>query len=122
MIKVAFASKDGVNVNDHFGWCEAFYIYEIDENSFKYIKTVDSSEKKEEEGDKLIYKISCLDESDIVYVTQIGPKASAMVQSAGIYPMRAIKESEPIEEVIAALQKLMSAPPLWLKRIVMKAS
>ena len=68
-----------------------------------------------------VYKISCLQDSDIVYVLQIGPKASSMVQSANIYPMRATHENEKIEDVIQSIQKLMKDnAPLWLKRIMMK--
>ncbi|MEA3288667.1 MAG: NifB/NifX family molybdenum-iron cluster-binding protein, partial [Campylobacterota bacterium] len=88
MIKIAFASKDNIHVNQHFGWCEKFYIYEIDGDSFSLVDEVDSSLKKEEEVEKLNYKISCVEGCDIIYVSQIGPKAANMVQSAGIYPMR----------------------------------
>jgi len=121
-MKVAFASKDGIHVNEHFGWCQAFYIYEVNEESFELLKIVDSSQKYEDEVDKLTYKIESLDGSDIVYVTQIGPKASNMVKLAGVYPLKASSEEEKIEEVIASLQKLMRGnAPLWLKRIMMKA-
>ena len=119
-MKVAFASKDGIHVNEHFGWCQAFYIYEVLEDKYELLKIVDSSQKYEDEVDKLTYKIESLDESDIVYVTQIGPKASNMVKIAGVYPLKAISEDEKIEEVIASLQKLMSGnTPLWLKRIIL---
>jgi len=122
IMKVAFASKDGIHVNEHFGWCQAFYIYEVNEESFELLKVVDSSQKHEDEVDKLAYKIESLDGSDIVYVTQIGPKASNMVKMAGVYPLKAANDEEKIEEVIASLQKLMKGnAPLWLKRIILKA-
>ncbi len=120
MIRIAFASKDGENVNEHFGWCENFYVYEITQDSFSFIEKIDSSKKYEEEVDKLEYKIECVSGCDIVYVTQIGPKAANMVNLANIYPMRASKESEKIEDVISSMQKLMQNPPLWLKRILLK--
>jgi len=121
MFKIAFASKGGEIVNEHFGWCEKFYIYEIDENSYKLIDEVDSSKKYEAEVDKLEYKIDCISGSDIIYVTKIGPKAANMVKLAGVYPMKSAKEDEKIEDVLNSLQKLMSEnPPLWLKRILLK--
>lgn len=121
-MRVAFASKDGVHVNEHFGWCQMFYIYEIDGTRAHLEKSVDSSQKHDNEVDKLLYKIECIDNSDILYVTQIGPKASNMVKTAGIYPLKASSESETIEEVIASFQKLINGnPPLWLKRILLKA-
>ncbi|WP_304546402.1 NifB/NifX family molybdenum-iron cluster-binding protein [Sulfurimonas microaerophilic] len=120
MIKIAFASKDGLNVNEHFGWCETFYLYEIDAENANLLKKIDSSKKYEAEVDKLEYKIECVSEAEIVYVTQIGPKAANMVKIAGIYPMKAASESEKVEVVIAQLQKLIANPPLWLQRILLK--
>ena len=120
-MKVAFASKDNEFINQHFGWCETFYIYEVTQDDYSLINEVDSSLKFNNESEKLEYKISCLEDSDIVYVLQIGPKASSMVQSANIYPMRSSHEGEKIADVIKSLQKLMKEnPPLWLKRIMMK--
>ena len=121
MIKIAFASKDGEHVNEHFGWCERFYIYGVDTDGYELIKEVDSSKKHEQEVDKLEYKIECIDNSDILYVTKIGPKAANMVKYAGTFPMKSSSEDEKIIDVIKSIQKLMGDnPPLWLKRILLK--
>ena len=57
----------------------------------------------------------------MVYVTQIGPKAANMVKYSGIYPMKASREDERIEDVLVSIQKIMNGnPPLWLKRILLK--
>jgi nitrogen fixation protein NifX len=120
-MKIAFASKDNIHVNQHFGWCEKFYVYEVDENNSSLVQQIDSSQKLEEEVEKLTYKISCVQHCDIVYVSQIGPKAANMVQACGIYPMRSSSEQEKIENVINSMQKMISGnPPLWLKRILLK--
>ena len=122
-MKIAFASKDNIHVNQHFGWCEMFSIYEVFEDDFELISEVDSSLKFDDEVDKLEYKINCLEDSDIVYVSQIGPKAATLVQSEGIYPMKSSHDGEKIEEVIASLQKLMKdSTPLWLQRILLKGT
>lgn len=121
MIKIAFASKDNIHVNQHFGWCEKFYVYEVDGDNYSLLEEIDSSLKKEEEVEKLTYKIECVEGCDIIYVAQIGPKAANMVQSAGIYPMRASNEEEKIEDVIKSIQKMINGnAPLWLKRIILK--
>lgn len=121
MIKIAIASTDQVHVNQHFGWCERFYIYEIDANGYRLVDEVDASQKHEEEVEKLVYKISCIEGCDIVYVTQIGPKAANMVQKVGIYPMRASGEEEKIDSVLSSLQRMINGnAPLWLKRIIMQ--
>jgi len=122
-MKIAFASKDNIHINQHFGWCEKFYIYEIFEDDYSLINEVDSSLQFSDEIEKLTYKISCLEDSDIVYVSQIGPKAATLVQSEGIYPMKSSHDGEKIEDVIRTLQKLIKDnPPLWLQRILLKGT
>ena len=121
ILKIAFASTDNIHINQHFGWCELFYIYEVSEEGYELVSEVDSSLKFENEVDKLEYKINCLEDSDIINVSQIGPKASNMVQKCGIYPMRSSHEGEKIIDVIHSLQKMMNDDaPLWLKRIILK--
>lgn len=116
---ISFASLDGINVNEHFGWCKKFYMYEVDETSYNFVKELDSSLEIEAEVDKLEYKIECLRDSDIVCVAQIGPKASNMVQASGIYPLSA--NGSDIQSVLAKTQSLIrDNPPLWLKRILLK--
>lgn len=120
-MKIAFASKDGELVNEHFGWCEKFFIYSLDEEGYELVKEVDSLQKHEAEADKLEYKIECIDASDILYVSMIGPKAANMVKLAGTYPMKSSSEDEKIEDVLNSLQNLIKDnPPLWLKRILLK--
>jgi nitrogen fixation protein NifX len=118
MLKIAFASTDNIFVDQHFGWSEKFYIYEIQDDSFIFVKEVDSSLKKDDEIEKLIYKIESLEDAKILYVLQIGPKASTMVQSAGIFPMKSSKENEKIEDVLNSLIRLKNDnPPIWMRRL-----
>jgi nitrogen fixation protein NifX len=120
-MKIAFASTDNIHVNQHFGWCEKFYIYEIKDNQFSLINEIDSSLKFDNEVEKLKYKISCIDSADILYVLQIGPKASNMVQMSGTFPIKSSKEDEKIEDVLNTLIKMMNDnPPIWLLRIIHK--
>jgi nitrogen fixation protein NifX len=120
-MKIAFASKDNINVNEHFGWCQKFFVYEVNGESFSFVGELDSSLKYEEEAEKLLYKIECIDGCDIIYVSQIGPKAANMVQNAGIFPLKSSNESQSIQEALLQIQKLINDnPPLWLKRILLK--
>lgn len=120
-MKISFASLDGIHVNQHFGWCECFYMYEINEQECTFLKEIESSLKISDEVDKLEYKISCLENSDMVCVLQIGPKAANLVQANGIYPMKSSSQSEKIEDILKSLQKMIKDnPPIWLKRIIMK--
>lgn len=116
---IAFASSDGVTVNQHFGWSKSFELYRITHDSAEYVKTLDSSKDEiEDEHEKLAYKISTVKEADIMYCSQIGPTASKMVLAAKIYPMRS-GENDRIDETIVKLQELLLGnPPPWLQRIV----
>ena len=121
-MQIAFASDDGITLNQHFGWSKKFYLYDVDKETASLIKTLDSSQEPEGEKEKLAYKIGTIDEADIMYCTQIGPTASKMVQAAKIHPVR-VAEGESIADAIAKLQEMLStnAPP-WLLRIYHKTA
>ncbi len=116
---IAFASSDGVHVNEHFGWSKSFDLYRVTDTNAEFVKTLDSSQDAiEDEHEKLAYKIGTVIEADIMYCSQIGPTASKMVLASKIYPMRAA-ENERIDEAIVKLQELLLGnPPPWLLRIV----
>jgi len=121
-MKIAFASSTGDKIDQHFGWSKTFYLYEVDKEDAVLIKTIDSSEEPEEEVAKLNYKIGTIEEADIMYCTQIGPKASQMVQAAGIHPVR-VAEGEDLKGAIAQIHEMLNTqPPMWLLRIFHKAA
>ena len=120
-MNIAFASSDGVAVDQHFGWSKQFYLYRVEKERSELLKVIDSSEEPEGEQEKLGYKIGTIADADIMYCTQIGPTASKMVQAAGIHPVR-VAEGETISDAIAQLQEMLSGqPPIWLLRIFHKA-
>jgi len=120
-MNIAFASSTGEKVDQHFGWSKQFYLYKINKESAALLKVVDSSQEPEEEVAKLNYKIGTIEDADIMYCTQIGPKASKMVQASGIYPVR-VSEGESIADAIKNLQAMLAGePPMWLLRIFHKA-
>lgn len=118
---VAFASSTGEAVDQHFGWSKEFYLYRIDKDQAELLKTVNAETDLEDEHEKLSYKIGTLEEADIMYCTQIGPKASQMVQAAGIHPVR-VAEGEPVANAVNGLHEMLSGqPPIWLLRIFHKS-
>ena len=122
-MKIAFASTDNIHVNDHFGWCKCYYLYELREDSFVFLKALDSSKEIAEEGDKLAYKIECLEDANILCASHIGPRASLMVKGSGIFVLRVEKENERIDALLTALIKLKNSnPPLWMQRFLHDAS
>ncbi len=118
---VAFASSTGETVDQHFGWSKEFYLYRIDKDKAELLKTINAETELEDEHAKLSYKIGALEEADIMYCTQIGPKASQMVQAAGIHPVR-VAEGEPVSKAVSDLHDMLSGqPPIWLLRIFHKS-
>ena len=122
-MKIAFASTDNVHVNDHFGWCKCYYLYELLEDSFVFLKELDSSKEISEEGDKLAYKIECLEDANILCASHIGPRASLMVKASGIFVLKSEKENERIDTLLNSLLSLKkNNPPLWMQRFLHAAS
>jgi nitrogen fixation protein NifX len=120
-MKIAFASSNGEAINQHFGWSKQFYLYEVGKESSKFLTLIDSSEEPEGEKEKLNYKIGTIEDSDIMYCTQIGPTASKMIQASGVHPVR-VAENETIIDAISKLQEILNdAPAPWLLRIYHKA-
>lgn len=122
-MKIAFASTDNIHVNDHFGWCKCFYLYELKEETFVFVKALESPNEIEGEGDKLAYKIECLEDANIVCASHIGPRASLMVKGAGIFVLKSEKENERIDTLLNTLLTLKNSnPPLWMQRFLHAAS
>ncbi|WP_345975908.1 NifB/NifX family molybdenum-iron cluster-binding protein [Sulfurimonas sp. HSL3-7] len=120
-MNIAFASSTGDAVDQHFGWSKNFYLYKVDKEKATLLDVIDATTDIEDEHEKLSYKIGVLEEADIMYCTQIGPKASKMVQAAGIHPVR-VAEGEKMENAIGQLHSMLAEnPPMWLLRIFHKA-
>ncbi|MBN2832003.1 MAG: dinitrogenase iron-molybdenum cofactor biosynthesis protein, partial [Campylobacterales bacterium] len=103
----------------HFGWCKCFYMYELKEDGFLFLKALPSPNELSEEEDKLAYKIACLEDANILCASHIGLHASLMVKSSGIFVLKSEREDERIEEVLATLLHVKKTnPPLWMQRFL----
>lgn len=84
MPKVAVASTDGKFINEHFGRAKAFYIIDINENSYSYIETrvippcCKNGEHSESDFDNVI---NLLSDCDGIFVSRIGAIASTYLIS-----------------------------------------
>ena len=77
MIRAAFATGDGVNINRHFGVADRFDIYEIDTDSKKYelvdTRRIDSYGVSLQHDDSLIERLaSAIDDCNIVFSAKSG--------------------------------------------------
>jgi nitrogen fixation protein NifX len=129
-MKIAFATTDGVNVDEHFGRAGAFAIYDLtrDGYAFREIrKFADGRDSVVEEtkgmgrvhDDLVEKKVSKLADCKIVYLTEIGgPSASRLIKK-GIMPIK-VKDVVSIEESLEKLfETIKTSPPPWLKKAIM---
>lgn len=117
-MKVAFATKDLVSVDEHFGWAKQFAVYDITKDGFKLSEVVKSEESPENEDDKINSKIDAVRGCAIVYCQAIGPTAAARVVKAQIHPIK-VEKAIPIEEALNSLVRMLNGnPPPWIKRII----
>jgi nitrogen fixation protein NifX len=122
-VKIAFATSDRREVNQHFGAAEAFAIYEVSETGTKLIEVAEFMETAMDghEG-KLAAKVELLNDCAAVYCNAVGASAIQQLLAASIQPMR-VDEGTSIEELLGGLHKsITSEPPLWLAKHLKKRS
>ncbi len=130
-MKIAFASTDGVTVNEHFGRCNQFVVYEFKEDGYRFIELRNFSEGEykaieetrafpEIHNDLVWDKVKALSDCKIIYMTEIGPPSAARLSQKGIMPLK-VKDGILIEECLEELyEKIKTAPPPWLKKLINK--
>jgi nitrogen fixation protein NifX len=130
-MKIAFATTDGVNVDEHFGRAGAFAVYDLTKDGFAFSETrrfakgrdlaVEESKGMGQTHDDLVEKkVSRLADCKIVYLTEIGgPSASRLIRK-GIMPVK-VKETVSIEESLKRLlETVRKSPPPWLRKALAK--
>lgn len=118
-MKVAFASKNGEQIDDHFGWTEKFYVYDITEEGCHFdgereVVTLEGENDENDDRDRIDARIKAISDCVIIYCAEIGPGAAARVTRSLIHP---IKNSDgKIADELVKLQNIMKNPPIWLKK------
>jgi len=95
-MKVAVASSDGKNVNEHFGTAEIFYIYELQDGrvtllekrkTLPYSTGIGQSAHKFD-ADRFEAVFSVIKDCMIVYVERIGDAPALKLKEKGIKPVK----------------------------------
>lgn len=121
-MKIAFASDNRKEVNQHFGRTKVFEIFDVSKKSCRYVSPVDLKTEGDEQDDKIEERISAIKDCSIVYCTQIGGVAAARLVKNKIHPIK-VPAGHSIQEVLAKIQeRLQNNPPLWLKRLSNKTA
>jgi nitrogen fixation protein NifX len=109
-LKVAFASSNRKQVNQHFGSANMFLVYEISEHSSNLLENLQFADEAQDGNEsKLMAKLDALESCQIVYCQAIGPSAVAQLMKRGVQPMR-IDEPLEISALIKSLQKQFLNP------------
>jgi nitrogen fixation protein NifX len=118
-IRVAFASGDLRQVDQHFGAAESFAIHAIECERSSLIEVVQFG-RLDMDGneDKLAAKIAALDGCVAVYCQAVGASAVNQLRAKGIYPIK-VPPGTAVAELIEALQcELREGPSAWLARAI----
>lgn len=126
-MKVAFATTDGISVNEHFGRAGMFVIYELNSSGHSRIEDRRFSDGRdtaveETKGmgrvhdEQVENKVDRLADCRIIYLTEIGGPSAARLARKGIMPVK-VKEPVSIEESVQKLyETIKTSPPPWLKK------
>ncbi|MDW8323051.1 MAG: nitrogen fixation protein NifX [Burkholderiales bacterium] len=118
-VKIAFASSDRRQVDQHFGAAEAFVVYELTPDEARLVEVIeftDADTSMDGNENKLDGKIRLLEGCAAVYCNAVGASAVKRLLAAGIQPVK-VEEGEPIEALLCGLKtSLEGEPPLWLAR------
>lgn len=129
IVKVAFATTDGVNVDEHFGRSGLFAVYEISARGYELVenrkfaegkdKAVEDTKGNEVEHDNIMRnKVDRLSDCKIIFFTNIGSPSAARLVNKGLMPVK-VKKVGPIENELEKLMDTINAsPPPWLKKIL----
>jgi nitrogen fixation protein NifX len=130
-MKIAFATTDGKNVNEHFGRAGMFVIYEMTESGHHFVESrkfadgvdnsvTDTRDKGQIHDDAVQNKVDRLADCKLVYLTEIGGPSAARLVKKGMMPMK-VKEPVAIESALSQLEAtIKKSPPPWLKKAMLK--
>ncbi len=121
-MKVAFATKDNINVKANFGSAKKVDVYDVSEEGHSFLNTIEFTGNLKQDGneDKLIPKINALADCQIVYVSAIGGSAASRLLKNKITPLKVETQDEEIVNVLDTLVKTLDNPPPWLRKVLGK--
>ena len=128
-MKVAFATTDGIHVDEHFGRAGRFAVYEFTKDGYKDVgelvfaegrdTAVEATKGRGELHDEAVEKkVEKLSGCSIVYFTNIGGPSAARLVKKGIMPVKVAEGASIGDTAKALMETVRTAPPPWMKRLV----
>ena len=119
-MKVAFTSSSGEVIDQHFGQCQSFHIWEIGPDEAAPVAVVSGITTDGDEEDRISARANAIGGCAIVYTMQIGGPAAAKLVARKIHPMKTNTEI-PVADIVARLQEVLrGTPPPWLRKAMNK--
>lgn len=121
-LKVAFATSDMQQVDQHFGAAKSFAIFAVNQDEFQMLEAIQFGDlEMDSNEDKLIPKIEALDGCVAVYSQAVGASAINQLKVRGIQAVKVSPGSD-IKELLQTLQcELREGPSTWLARAIKQA-
>jgi nitrogen fixation protein NifX len=118
-VKVAFATSDMKQVDQHFGAAESFAVYAVDPEQASLVEAIQFGRLSMGGNEsKLTAKIDALDGCVAVYCQAVGGFAINQLRAKGIQAVKVSPGCE-IRDLIEALQdELRQGPSAWLARAI----
>ena len=128
-MKVAFATTDGINVDEHFGRAGRFAIYDLTGQGYEFVElrrfsdgldlsVVGTKGLGQVHDDRVAEKVEKLSDCRIIYMTEIGGPSAARLIKKGMMPIK-VTEVVSIEESVRRLMETVKgSPPPWLAKII----
>ena len=121
-MKVAFTSSSGEMIDQHFGQCQNFHVWEIGPDEAHPVAAISGIFADGDEEDRITARGNALADCAIVYTMQIGGPAAAKLVARKIHPMKTNSEV-PVAEIVGRLQEVLKGnPPPWLRKAMNKES
>lgn len=119
-MKIAFTSSDGEMIDQHFGQCRSFRIWEVGPDEAAFLEELSVGEHGGDEEDRISARAQLLSECAIVYTMQIGGPAAAKLVAQKIHPMKTNTEVS-LQATVERLQEVLRTnPPPWLRKAMYK--
>lgn len=117
MLRVAYATTDGLAVDEHFGRCDRFDVYDLSaQHAVPLGSRVPAA--ADDSTSRIDTRVAVLRDCAILHVTSIGGAAAARVVHARIHPLR-VAEGTAIDDLHARLIGVLAGnPPPWLRKVL----
>ena len=121
-MKIAFTTSTGEIIDQHFGQCQSFHIWEVGPDEAVFLEAVSVGEHGGDEEDRIAARAQLLSDCAIVYTMQIGGPAAAKLVAQKIHPMKTTSEVGLKETVERFQEVLRGDPPPWLRKAMNKGA